>query len=73
MWEFIVGLDGLPAFTYIPVIGFLFQWISIAISGLAMVWTWDWSSVDDSTIIPESKPTPKANNLSPDDGAALIN
>ena len=71
MWEFVLGLDGLPTLATVPILGFIFQWISIAISGLALVWNWDWASVDDSSIVPEAKPqTPK--DVASDDGNALI-
>ena len=72
MWEVIKGLDGLPQpFSLIPFVGFIFNWVYYAINALAMVWNWDWASVDDSAIVPESLPKPKDGQVA-GDGSALI-
>ena len=43
-----------------PILGFIFNWVYYAINGLALVWNWDWASVDDSAIVPEAIPKKKA-------------
>ena len=54
-----------------PILGFIFNWVYYAINGLALVWNWDWASVDDSAIVPESIPKKKAAGPA-GDGTALI-
>ena len=72
MWNLILAFDGLPQpWALIPFVGFIFNWMYYAVNGLALVWNWDWASVDDSTIVPEAIIKPKATSDS-SDGTALI-
>ena len=72
MWELVLGLDGLPQpLSLIPFVGFIFNWMYYAINALALVWNWDWASVDDSAIVPEAVVKPK-ETTNTDDGEALI-
>ena len=59
MWEATNAYDGFPAVARLPLVGILFQIYIYALNALALVWTWDWSSVDDSGIVPEATPKPK--------------
>ena len=54
-----------------PILGFIFNWVYYAINGLALVWNWDWASVDDSAIVPEAIPKKKAAGPAAS-GTALI-
>ena len=72
MWNVIQSFDGLPQpWSMIPFLGFLFWPLYLGIGALALVWNWDWASVDDSTIVPEAVIKPKTEGDA-GDGAALI-
>ena len=72
MWNVIQSFDGLPQpWSMIPFLGFLFWPLYLGIGALALVWNWDWASVDDSTIVPEAVIKPTTEGTA-GDGAALI-
>ena len=72
MYDFVTGLlRSVPNFWFmVPFVNF-FTWLCLmAINGIGIVWTFDWTSIDASGIIPEAKVKPKTTDSG--DGSDLI-